>query len=67
LRVVSFVEAAQIPLLRLRAYQARRGETVAALARSMPLFRAEAQFRPMNGLCPDEQVQPGQWLKLIAE
>jgi predicted Zn-dependent protease len=47
--------------------QARRGETVAALARSMPLFRAEAQFRPMNGLCPDEQVQPGQWLQLIAE
>jgi hypothetical protein len=33
----------------------------------MPLFRAEAQFRPMHGLCPDEQVQPGQWLKLIAE
>jgi predicted Zn-dependent protease len=66
-RVLSVAEAAEIPPLRLRAHQARRGETVAALARSMPLARAAERLRLMNGLRPDEQVQPGQWVGLIAE
>jgi predicted Zn-dependent protease len=66
-RVLSDAEAAAIRPLRVRAHQVRHGETVAALARSMPVARAEERFRLMNGLGPDEQVQAGQWVKLIAE
>jgi predicted Zn-dependent protease len=33
----------------------------------MPVARAEERFRVMNGLGPDEQVEAGQWVKLIAE
>lgn len=60
-------EAASIRPLRIRAHRVRPGETVAALARSMPVEAAEQRFRLMNGLGPDEAVRPGQWVKLIAE
>lgn len=66
-RVLSAAEAAAIRPLRVRAHQVRRGETVASLARSMPVARAEERFRVMNGLGPEEQVQAGRWVKLIAE
>jgi predicted Zn-dependent protease len=66
-RVLSAAEAAAIRPLRVRAHQVRRGETVASLARSMPVAQAEQRFRVMNALGPDEPVQAGQWVKLIAE
>jgi len=66
-RALSAAEAAAIRPLRIRAHQVRRGETVERLAQAMPVARAEERFRLMNGLGPEEQVQAGQWVKLIAE
>lgn len=60
-------EVEAIRPLRIRAHQVKPGETVAALARRMPVERAEERLRVMNGLGPDQQVEPGQWVKLIAE
>ncbi|WP_439576714.1 M48 family metalloprotease [Elioraea sp.] len=66
-RVLSAAEAGAIRPLRVRAHRVRPGETVARLARAMPVERAEERFRVMNALGPDEPVQAGQWVKLIAE
>lgn len=65
-RRLSREEAAAIRPLRLRAHQVRAGETVASLARALPLPQANERLRVMNGLGADEEVRPGLWVKLIA-
>jgi len=64
-RRISREEAAAIRPLRLRAHQVRPGETVASLARLLPFEQADARFRLMNGLGPQDGLQPGTWVKLI--
>ena len=65
-RRLSREEAAAIRPLRLRAHQVRAWETVASLARALPLPQANERLRVMNGLGADEEVRPGMWVKLIA-
>lgn len=60
-------ESAAIRPLRIRAHQVKPGETVAGLARTLPVEAAEQRFRLINGLAADETLRPGQWVKLIGE
>jgi len=51
---------------RLRVVQVRPGERIADLARVSALERhAEAQLRLLNGLYPDGEPRPGQWIKIV--
>lgn len=65
-RRISREEAAAIRPLKLRAHQVRAGETVASLARTLPLPQPEQRLRVLNGLGADETLRPGMWVKLIA-
>ena len=51
---------------RIRVHQVEPGETVDSLAAAMPFetYRAE-RLRVLNGLAPDETLQPGRLIKLI--
>ncbi len=51
---------------RIRVVQVRPGERIADLARVSNLERhAEAQLRLLNGLYPDGEPRPGQWIKIV--
>ena len=67
-RRLSAGEAARARPLRLRVFRARPGETVRALARRMAYadYRIE-RFRVLNGLSPEQEVRPGQWVKIVTE
>ncbi|MEQ8813637.1 MAG: M48 family metalloprotease [Thalassobaculum sp.] len=63
-RRISEAEAAREHPLRLRIHTVRPGDTVARLARWMPEGpQAEARFRVLNGLAPDEEPAPGSLVK----
>lgn len=54
--------------LRLRVVTVRQGDTVATLARRMAgTERGEAQFRLLNGLAPQDRIEPGQKVKIVVE
>lgn len=60
-------EANRAEPLRVRVRKVRHGETVEDLARRMPFDDYQVQrFRALNGLKPDDQVVPGQFVKIIA-
>ncbi|MDW8443338.1 MAG: hypothetical protein RML45_02770 [Acetobacteraceae bacterium] len=44
----------------------RAGESVASLARTLPLPQPDQRLRVMNGLGADEELRPGMWIKLVA-
>ncbi len=65
-RPMTEAEAATERPLRLVVITARPGDTVARLADGMPgTGLPEARFRLLNGLGPDEEVRPGQRLRVI--
>jgi predicted Zn-dependent protease len=65
-RMLSAEEAASLQPYRLTIHTVQGGETVESLARRMPYddFPVE-RFRVLNGLGPEEQVRPGQTVKLV--
>jgi predicted Zn-dependent protease len=67
-RRLSDAEARALKPMRIRIVTVRGGDTVASLARAMPFddYREE-RFRVLNGLGPNDQLTPGQRVKLIAE
>lgn len=68
LRELPPAEAAELEPLRLWVHEVRPGETVAELAQRMPFeaFR-ERRFRVLNGLGRNEEVAPGDRVKLVRE
>ncbi|HET6520277.1 MAG TPA: M48 family metalloprotease [Geminicoccaceae bacterium] len=66
-RRLSAEQAGAIRPRRLQVVTVRPGETARDLAGRMAVDRrlAEEQFRVLNGLGPDEEVQPGQRVKLV--
>ncbi|MEM6615151.1 MAG: M48 family metalloprotease [Pseudomonadota bacterium] len=66
MRRLSADEAAQIRPLRVRAYQTRAGDTIAALARTLPFDDKQQQrFRVLNGLGDNARLSPGTWVKIV--
>lgn len=59
-------EAAALEPLRLRIHTVQPGETQESLAERMPFadFKLE-RFRVLNGLAPDDRLEPGQKVKLV--
>lgn len=67
-RTLSPEEAAALKPLRLRVAEVAPGDTVASLAAQLPLPDSrEARLRALNGLGPEDVLQPGQPVKLVAE
>jgi predicted Zn-dependent protease len=67
-RALTEAEAAQLKPLRLRIARAADGDTIATMAERMALSDSrDAQFRALNGLKPEDQLQPGQSVKLVVE
>lgn len=67
-RVLSSAEKAALKPLRIRVVEARRGDTVARLSRSMLGSDDRAGFfRVLNGLGPGEEVTAGQSYKTVAQ
>jgi predicted Zn-dependent protease len=65
-RLIKASEAAKYKPLRIKLVRVRRGDTVASLARRMAVDRlAEAHFRVINGLGPNEKLRPGATVKLV--
>jgi predicted Zn-dependent protease len=65
-RRLSEREALAIQPLRVRIVETEAGDTVARLARRMASGeRQEERFRILNGLGPEEELEPGQRVKLI--
>ena len=64
---ISAEEAAAIEPRRLRVVTVQPGGTVRDLAGRMAVEDlAEEQFRVLNGLGPDEELRPGQRVKLVS-
>jgi predicted Zn-dependent protease len=68
LRPLSDAEAAALKPTRIRIVTVGAGDSVASLASRLPFedYREE-RFRVLNGLGPNEQLVPGQRVKLIVE
>lgn len=67
-RALTPAEASQLKPLRLRLVHAQPGDTVASLAERLPTAdNRDQRFRVLNGLGPEDQVQPGQPIKLVEE
>ncbi len=67
-RTLAPEEAAALKPLRLRIAEVAPGDTVASLAAQLPLPDSrEARLRALNGLGPEDTLQPGQPVKLVAE
>jgi predicted Zn-dependent protease len=61
-------EAASLKPLRVRVVTVRRGDTVATVsARMMGTDRREQLFRVINAMAPNDQLVPGQRVKIISE
>jgi predicted Zn-dependent protease len=68
LRPLSDAEAAALKPMRIRIVTVGAGDSVASLASRLPFedYREE-RFRALNGLGPNEQLVPGQRVKLVVE
>ncbi|MCC7048747.1 MAG: M48 family metalloprotease [Alphaproteobacteria bacterium] len=67
-RALTAAEAAQLKPLRLKLVRVVAGDTVESLAQRLaPQDSRDQRFRALNGLGPEDQVQPGQWVKLVVE
>jgi predicted Zn-dependent protease len=65
-RVLTAAQAAQERPWRLSVVQVRSGDTVARLAARMPFDRAnEQRFRVLNGMGPNDELRPGDRVKLV--
>jgi len=59
-------QAADVQPLRIRLHTAKRGDTVAALARQFPFERFQREwFRLLNNMKPGDALRPGQRLKMV--
>jgi predicted Zn-dependent protease len=66
-RTLTQAEAARIQALRLLIVQARAGDTVAALARTLPYDKYNpAWFRLLNDMKPGEALKAGERIKVVA-
>lgn len=65
-RALNAQERQAIKPYRVRVFTAKTGDTVASIAQSQPFkdFQEE-RFRVLNGLRPDEELQPGQMYKRV--
>jgi predicted Zn-dependent protease len=67
-RRISEAEAAAVTPLRIRIHEVAPGETVATLAARLPFDDFQVKrFRVLNGLGKDDELEPGQLIKLIVE
>ncbi|MCC6467170.1 MAG: M48 family metalloprotease, partial [Alphaproteobacteria bacterium] len=67
-RALTPAEAQQLKPLRLKLVRVVEGDTVESLAQRLaPQDSRDQRFRALNGLGPEEQVQPGQLVKLVVE
>ncbi|MGB0681267.1 MAG: M48 family metalloprotease [Magnetovibrionaceae bacterium] len=67
-RLLSDREAAEIKPLRIRIHKVRQGETVRSIAEKMPFpTRREERFRVLNGFGPEDQINPGQRVKIVTK
>ncbi len=66
-RTLTQAEASRIQALRLLIVPARKGDTIAALARNLPYDKYnDAWFRLLNDLKPGEGLKAGQRIKVVA-
>ncbi len=67
-RRLSLSEAAAVRPLKIRTHKVRQGESVASLAKDMPVEKYQQEwFRILNSLDENQQPSAGQTVKLIAE
>jgi predicted Zn-dependent protease len=67
-RRLSEKEAAALKPLRLRIHTVTRGESVATLAADLPFAKLrEQQFRVLNGMTLNDELEPGRKIKIISE
>jgi predicted Zn-dependent protease len=65
-RPLAPAESAALAPARIEVATARPGDSVTSLARQMNVSEhGEERFRVLNGLAPDEAVEPGQTVKIV--
>ena len=66
-RRLSETEREALAPLRVSLHTVKAGETVASLARTMPVTAPRTLFRTLNALGPNETLAPGRVVKLVRE
>jgi predicted Zn-dependent protease len=67
-RALSSREASAIRPLRIRVVEVRRGDTVESLSRRMAVETLPREwFLLLNGLAPNDRLEPGRMVKLVVE